>query len=343
MQGSTSFFPDDEAEQPGYDVAVMLFQTVLDLKNELRGIPKAAASGGGFVKKASPGLPTPKILGVFLGAVPGAGVHDFKLAVRTTRQDAAVTNYVKRLTLITSGEIDVQHVGEIQAIPLGPPKPPWQTRCRPLLPGYSVSHERGTAGTIGGFVRKNGDDDGPVHVLSNSHVLALWGDCAHHDKIVQPGPSDGGAEPADLVATLAEWVALAGVNYVDAALGVLEDGVDFDVLYDGKKIGTPYRPQQKIDAWKVGRTTGLTHGKVTGLAEDDVPVRFGSKVIYFDDQTEIEGNAGNFSESGDSGSLIMDGSDNPFGLLFAASTITKKTFANPILTVLQQIDATLLS
>jgi hypothetical protein len=104
------------------------------------------------------------------------------------------------------------------------------------------------------------------------------------------------------------------------------------------------RARIALRAWKVGRTTGVTKGTVTAVALDDVPVRLDpSTVAYFDDQIEIQGDSGAFSEGGDSGSLILDQANNPFGLLFVGSTVTGKTYANVLNTVLQLIDAALLT
>jgi hypothetical protein len=57
---------------------------------------------------------------------------------------------------------------------------------------------------------------------------------------------------------------------------------------------------------KVGRTTGVRHGRVTAFELDGVAVEHDIGVIAFDNQVEIEG-AGNrsFSDAGDSGSLIV--------------------------------------
>jgi hypothetical protein len=74
-----------------------------------------------FVKVAGTSLPAAKTLGVALGVAPGTGSQDYRIAVRTTRQDPAVSNYVNTLGLVTSGDIEVQHVGQIQALPPAPP------------------------------------------------------------------------------------------------------------------------------------------------------------------------------------------------------------------------------
>ena len=58
---------------------------------------------------------------------------------------------------------------------------------------------------------------------------------------------------------------------------------------------------------KVGRTTGVRHGRVTAFELDGVAVEYDIGVLTFDDQIEIEGSGTrSFSDAGDSGSLIVD-------------------------------------
>jgi hypothetical protein len=94
---------------------------------------------------------------------------------------------------------------------------------------------------------------------------------------------------------------------------------------------------------KVGRTTGVRHGKVTAFELDGVEVEYDIGVISFDNQIEIEG-AGNraFSDAGDSGSLIVDDQMLAGALLFAGgdhggSNGKGLTYANPIGAVLQAL------
>ena len=50
---------------------------------------------------------------------------------------------------------------------------------------------------------------GKVFVLSNDHVLANSNDARRGDAILQPGPHDGGAFPADHIASLEDFVPIA--------------------------------------------------------------------------------------------------------------------------------------
>ncbi|HSW27787.1 MAG TPA: hypothetical protein VLJ62_33845, partial [Burkholderiaceae bacterium] len=90
-------------------------------------------------------------------------------------------------------------------------------------------------------------------------------------------------------------------------------------------------------------TTGVRHGRVTAFELDGVPVEYDIGIVTFDDQIEIEG-AGkrSFSDSGDSGSLIVDSQLQAAALLFAGgdhggSNGKGLTYANPIAAVLKAL------
>lgn len=91
---------------------------------------------------------------------------------------------------------------------------------------------------------------------------------------------------------------------------------------------------------KLGRSTGLTRGRVTAIELDKVIVRFDLGFLRFDNQFEVEG-AGDapFSRGRDSGSLVVDSDRRAVGLLFAGGTVGGTngqglTFVNPIRAVL---------
>jgi hypothetical protein len=80
-------------------------------------------------------------------------------------------------------------------------------RFRPVIPsGVSIGHYKITAGTLGTLVkdRRTGD----MLILSNNHVIANSNDAVIGDAITQPGPMDGGNNPADVVAKLERFVRL---------------------------------------------------------------------------------------------------------------------------------------
>jgi hypothetical protein len=100
---------------------------------------------------------------------------------------------------------DVIEVGVLRALQGG------RARYRPVIPGgVSAGHFKITAGTLGTIVRDK--NTGDRLLLSNNHVFANSNDAQIGDPILQPGPMDGGQNPADMVARLERYVRL---RYVD--------------------------------------------------------------------------------------------------------------------------------
>jgi hypothetical protein len=238
------------------------------------------------------------------------------------------------------------------------------TRQRPAPLGFSVGHFAITAGTIGALVQNAAGD---VFILSNNHVLANSNNAAVGDAILQPGPFDGGTNPADQIATLAAFQAIdfaGGSNLVDAALArpasvadvssatPTDDGYGApsgQLFNDGNGDGTfdNIAGLLGVNVQKYGRTTELTHGQITGInatvtvCYEAILNIFCIKSATFDDQLLIE--PGGFSGGGDSGSLIVtdDASRNPVGLLFAGSTA--QTIANRIDRVLNRFGVSIVA
>lgn len=236
------------------------------------------------------------------------------------------------------------------------PRPPVVTaqalgetgRARPLRPGVSIAHHDVTAGTLGAFVEVGG----VLHALSNHHVLVGSPGARVGDAILQPGPADGGRNPADRVGTLAAWVPLetGTTAAVDAAVALLDDQ-DVDPTYPVGRVTTTARALGGEAVGKIGRTTSVTTGRVTAIELDDVVVGYGDELgdLRFDDQIEIEGTGrAPFSRGGDSGSLVYREDGVAIGLLFAGSETGGEngrglTYVNPIDAVLGALDATLLA
>ncbi len=280
---------------------------------------------------------------VALGVAPGKTENDVRLAVRLQRHslersDALLDNIRKR----ARNEVDVRFVGRVAKHAL-----PWyRQRQRPLQCGCSVGHFKITAGTIGAVARqrKTGHDV----ILSNNHVLANENDAKAGDAILQAGAFDHG-KMKDAVAKLTKWVDLRpnGANLLDAAIAALSKGIDADPL-DYKGIGTlagariaPLSPGMAVS--KVGRTTGVTRGRISAIELDKVVIQYDLGMISFDDQVEIESTgATSFSAGGDSGSLILDEENRGCALLFAGSETGGSngrglTYANPLAIVLKRL------
>ena len=281
-----------------------------------------------------------------VGVAPG-GKGQFRLAVRLQRRSLAASAELERLRSMARGELDVRFIGSVQKRAR-----PWhQGRNRPLKIGGSVANFAVTAGTVGGFVRQRGRTE--VHILSNNHVLANENQARPGDAVLQPGPYDGGTRARDRVARLERFVRLQSprVNLVDCAIARLLPGIEYDAARLtgwGTLRGVSAAPvDEGMRVVKVGRTTGVTRGRVTAFELDDVVVAYDMGNLRFDDQIEIEG-SGNlpFSDGGDSGSLIVDGAGYAVGQLFAGSDTGGRnnqglTYASPIRTVLDRLNVQL--
>ena len=280
----------------------------------------------------------------FLG-ISASRKKDYRLAVRLQDRALERSDLVQSITAKAKGEVDVRYVGRIRARA----KPWYQSKQRPLLIGSSTGFLASgfiMAGTLGCFVQSGSST--ALYILSNNHVLADENRYAKGGSIVQPGALDGGSATADRVAKLTRFVRLepGKTNFVDCAIAKLNSAIEADVhKLKGIGILTGQRDDLQIGdvVHKVGRTTGVRHGKVTAFELDGVAVEYEIGVISFDDQIEIEG-AGNksFSDAGDSGSLIVDDEMRAAALLFAGGdhggTNGKGlTYANPIGAVLKAL------
>jgi hypothetical protein len=222
-------------------------------------------------------------------------------------------------------------------------------RARPAEGGYSVGHYKITAGTLGTCVYDilPGGTTGspPTHgvgipprcyILSNNHVLANTNAGQVGDPILQPGPYDGGTDPADRIATLSRWVPLTleppvprnlHRNVVDAAIaqGQFHD-LDREVYWIGYARGWRRKANIAVGTLvqKTGRTTNFTTGRITAI-NATVDVGYGGgRVARFFDQIVTT----NISAGGDSGSLVLTLDNVAVGLLFAGSSVA--TIVNQI-------------
>jgi hypothetical protein len=308
----------------------MRLESARDLKASL--FEDLASGGNRAFATASPREP-----GLLLGISPGRSSGDFRLALRLTRADPTLQPAVQAARRFASDEVDVRLIGAVR---------PRSTRgrARPLLPGISIAHYKVTAGTLGGIVRDC--DSGDALMLSNSHVLADSGMGAVGDAILHPGPADGGTD-ADRVGRLVRWAPFSGEGgpIVDAAVASLDDGFEITANYpvgELTHVAADVPPDGTVG--KIGRTTGVTEGRVTAFELDHVPVEYDTGLVRFDQQIEVEGLDGPFSLGGDSGSLVYSVRDaTAVGLLFAGSehggtTGHGLTYANPLPDVLRRLN-----
>ena len=221
-------------------------------------------------------------------------------------------------------------------------------KVRPAKGGYSVGHYKITAGTIstgvydilpGGTVSPPANGIGippKYYILSNNHVLANENAASIGDPILQPGPYDGGTNPADLIGNLSRFIPITFEpptpraqhnNLIDAAIAEAQfHDLDREIYWSGSVRGWRRKANVPVGTLvkKTGRTTNLTMGRITAInATIDVGYG-GGKIARFKDQFVTTG----MSAGGDSGSLVTTLDNVAVGLLFAGSSTS--TIMNPI-------------
>ena len=286
-----------------------------------------------------------------VGIAPATTKSGFKLALRLQRMALRQHPLVEKLVEQAKGEVDIRHIGRIDKR-----SKPWvQSRHRPLQIGCSIGHYEITAGTLGAFVKSNSVRDKSVYALSNNHVLANENEGRRGDKVLQPGTLDGGRPRHASVGTLTRFVRLKSTkpNLVDCAIAAIDPAhLQEDTMAVVKGVGRISGLSDVVDdglrVSKLGRTTGLTHGRVSAFDLDNLVVSFDMGNVSFDNQIEIEGRGNNpFSDGGDSGALILNEEHAAVGLLFAGSDTGGSnnrglTFANPLNAVLQALKVQLI-
>jgi hypothetical protein len=220
---------------------------------------------------------------------------------------------------------------------------------------YDLANGFCCGGTLGSLVSISGVQ----HILSNYHVfesdivpggnsrVAMTG-----DPVIQPGLIDVSCNAANAqdVALLVKRSSLPASN-VDCAIAAVIPG---QVRTDGAILEIGTISSQTVAASinqlvkKSGRTTGLTHSKISGL-NATISVTYDNECAggtaftkTFTGQIVISNKGSRFLNSGDSGSLMVeDVATNPraVGLLFAGSSST--AIANPIGQVLSFLGATM--
>jgi hypothetical protein len=285
------------------------------------------------------------------GALPGEPILEV-YTIETESSDSIKARLASTLgtSALADADFPLQSVrtGVIDAFP-------HRFRVRPAPGGVSVGHIRITAGTFGALSRgRSAPRNQRLLVLSNNHVLANSNAAALGDPIVQPGPYDGGKAPQDTIAILERFVPInfsGGNNLVDAATGwAWPDRVRKELVYvsGGKLVyfnvgNTPVAAVPGLAVGKTGRTTQLTSGRVTAVGVTVNVSYGGGRVAKFVNQIAVRAASGDFSQGGDSGSLIWtwDSRRAPVGLLFAGGGGT--TFANRIGDVLAALDISLVT
>ncbi len=225
------------------------------------------------------------------------------------------------------------------------------------------------AGTLGSLIQNS---NGTQYLLSANHVLARSDQASVGEMIVQPGLIDNNCTPngegsgTTPVGVLTAWLPLSSNSInVDAAIAQVDSNAvnsSGAILELGAQQpngalaaappgisstgGKGESGSLNLTVAKSGRTTGLTCANISALnldVEVDYFKNCGETIPYltktYANQIAIEGNQ--FSDAGDSGSLVVDtGNAEPVGLFFAGGvtdTGVTEGVANPAPSVLAEL------
>jgi hypothetical protein len=203
--------------------------------------------------------------------------------------------------------------------PPPPSVPPYYEHNGKYSCGSSVfiGSEKG-AGTLGCLVRK----DSIIYGLSNNHVVGGSNYAPVGLPIVIPGLADvtaGGRDPETVGHMFNAYPFVDGIpdivncdDNLDAAIFIVQDANRLTSMqrncHDTPDSVLPISDGMEVE--KVGRSTGLTRGKVLAEIVDFAPIQYdiphfgGRKHVWFKSMFAIKSDAGSFSKAGDSGSLI---------------------------------------
>jgi hypothetical protein len=224
-------------------------------------------------------------------------------------------------------------------------------------------------GTLGSLIENS---SGTQYLLSNNHVLARSDQASVGETIIQPGLIDNNCTPygegsgTTPVATLMGWLKLSSsATNADAAIAAVDAGAvntAGNILELGARQGNGRLAAAppgisstggkgetgalNMSVAKSGRTTGLTCASISAL-NLDVQVAYYTNCAEtkpyltktYTNQVAISGNQ--FSDAGDSGSLVVDTSTaEPVGLFFAGGideSGLSEGVANPVADVLSEL------
>jgi hypothetical protein len=299
-------------------------ESVLELKRDVIKSLNKVVNGKGVQLQ---GLANPQIENRLAVGYSHLGKGSYQLELRVQRRNGAAYRLAQDVKKKARQEANIEEVPWIQ-IPSGPHASGltgtkgFVNLKRPLHLGVSVGHGDGDAGTLGAFVS---DDRGRDCILSNNHVLALMGTARLRDRIYQPAGGDGAGLAEEEIGFLSNYIIIARNrrDSNDAAIAELNEHIEHESNtipkgYGFTSEGRMIREVKSIDrvlsllkkdtsVCKIGRTTGLTKGRVTAVALDNIPVETSVGTILFNSVIEISWEAKNrpFTKPGDSGSMVF--------------------------------------
>lgn len=306
-------------------VGVLLFSSVPTSAGASLGRGKSLAEA----RKALEQELLPRTAAGFVGIADSEADGEITVFVENEQAKQGVPRSFEGYPVRTEVTGKIQAFSTQVAEPLSGVSAERRGEVRPLVGGTSLSAyvTKGAglylyAGTLGMVTYDN-------KILSAAHVIAMNPETYDFlntgTPIVQPGTGDGGRldnKVGELQAYIPIDFASGAVNYADAAIGSIDNGVGASPGEEFSEAGNYW-----IQGWttvstgdivrKSGRTTGVTTGQVL-YSDASVVVSYGSQSALFADLIVVAQDNYSFSQPGDSGSAV-DKDGKFVGLLFAGS------------------------
>jgi hypothetical protein len=249
-------------------------------------------------------LANPDVHGVGVGRRRRGGekTDEFAIVVHLRRKapqhevpESRLVPHHVRVVLPDGREVTVPVDVQEKAPPIAEHPPPAVTladRIRPVPGGVSA----GMDGTLGGWVWDA--VTGQVVALSNKHIFG-----AHAGRpVLQPSADDGGSSPGDVIATVLR------VGTLDAAVAAPVDQsvVATTIAGGGAAVFAVAEAAIDMRVQKTGRGSGLTRG-VVELIDYDSQHKGSHPDLW------VDGDGGDFSTGGDSGSIYLEAAEDASG------------------------------
>ncbi|WP_296226901.1 hypothetical protein [Ralstonia sp. UBA689] len=287
----------------------------------------------------------------------------------TQKEQELLPNFIDECAIhYPHGSVDDLAPAEIQAqgssvtlLP-GPNGVHWYCCGSFISPGNEAS-----AGTLGALVA---DDQQQLYGLSNNHVTGGCNHSAPGLPILAPGVKD---VAAGVIAPFTIGYHHRVLPYALGTSGNVDitrntDAAIFRIAnpqlvssLQGGTFDTPTRVAEPVEGMrvaKVGRTTGYTEGRIVGRELRPIKVKAASPSnlfegrIWFPNAFAVHGDQREFSESGDSGALVVslndDGTKSAVGLVFCGGPDSKapggkRSLIVPLAPILQRLGVSLVS
>lgn len=292
-------------------------------------------------------LGRPGVTGIDVGYKEVDGVRTDQIAIRVHVEQKkskvpAAERVPKEIEGVVTDVLERRYELQVVSAPLDVGLQAVDTNHYPTLQGgISMGPSRAVGGyifadTLGAVVVDNTNNQHAA--LANFHVACVDSTWAVGNRMVHPSRIDTGAVPGDEFGGILRAVLS---SHVDGAVVSIDSGRANSAAV--AEIGTVKGTKAAtlgMAVRKRGRTTGLTYGSVDGLSLSvNIDYGTGIGVKQLTDQISIAADTSKnalFSNHGDSGSVIIDGTGYVVGLLFAG------TVANPIASVLTELNVSML-